>query len=66
MGKVYSDSTGKVWENRNIPKLKVSYIFHVKQKSIKFPNMGKMNSHGKGKVWWPIVANQKKKKKINE
>ena len=59
MGKVYCDCTGKVWENRNFPKLRVSYIFHVKQKSIKFPNVGKMNSHGKGKVWWSIAANQK-------
>ena len=31
----------KVWENTKIPtKLRVSYIFHMKQKSIKFPNHG--------------------------
>ena len=29
MGKLNSHSKGKVWENTNIPKLWVSYIFHV-------------------------------------
>ena len=27
-------------ENTNIPKLKVSYIFRLKQKSMQFPNHG--------------------------
>ena len=33
-------STGKLWENKNIPRVWVSYIFHVKQKSIQFPSDG--------------------------
>ena len=33
-----SHSKGKAWENKNIPKLKVSYIFRIKQKSTQFPN----------------------------
>ena len=32
-------------------KVRVSYIFCVKQKSIHFQNMGKVNSHSTGKVW---------------
>ena len=31
---------GKVWENTNIPKLWVSYVFQVYQKPIQFPNHG--------------------------
>ena len=31
MEKVNSHSTGKLWENTNIPKVWVSYIFRVKQ-----------------------------------
>ena len=30
MGKLNSHSKGNVWENTNIPKLRVSYIFHVR------------------------------------
>ena len=37
---VNSHSTGKVWKNTNIPKLWISYIFHVKKKSVQFPNCG--------------------------
>ena len=37
---VNSHVTGKVWENTNIPELRVAYIFHMKQKSIQFPNCG--------------------------
>ena len=35
----------------NIPNLWVSQVFRVKQKSIKFPKYGKMNSHNTGRVW---------------
>ena len=41
MGKVDFHSTKKVWENTNIPKLRVSQIFRVKQKSIQFAKHGK-------------------------
>ena len=37
----------KVWENTNISKFWISYIFHMKQKSIQFPNHG----------WIPILRN---------
>ena len=41
MGKMNFHNKEKVLENTKIPtKLKVSYIFHIKQKSIKFPNHG--------------------------
>ena len=40
MGKVNSHSKGKIWENRNIPKSRVSYFFRVKQKSMQFPKHG--------------------------
>ena len=35
---------GKTWENTNIPKLKVSYIFLVKRKSMQFPKDGMSES----------------------
>ena len=41
MGKVDFHSTGKVRENKNIPKLCVSQIFWVKLKSIQFLKHGK-------------------------
>ena len=40
IGWVNSHVTGRVWKNTNIRKLYVSYIFHVKQKSMPFPNDG--------------------------
>ena len=39
MGKVNSHNMEKVWEKPNIPKLWVSQIFWVKQKSITVPNI---------------------------
>ena len=61
MGKVVSNSTGKVWENRtgqnrtkqNIPRSIVSYIFCEKPKSIQFPKLKneKVDLHSTGKVW---------------
>ena len=44
-------STGKVWENTNIPKVWVSYIFSVKQKSVQFSKLGKVNSRNKENAW---------------
>ena len=41
MGKVNSHSKGKIWENTNISKLRVSGIFCLKQKSMQFPKYGK-------------------------
>ena len=46
MGIVNLLSTGKLWENANIPKVSVSYIFHttlfrVKEKPIQFRKHGK-------------------------
>ena len=41
MRKVDFHSTGKVWDNTNIPKLWVSQIFWAKLKSIQFPKHGK-------------------------
>ena len=38
IGKLYSDSVGKLWESTNIPRVWVSYIFNVKQKSMVFQN----------------------------
>ena len=41
MEKMNFHNKEKAWENTKIPtKLRVSYIFHMKQKSIKFPNHG--------------------------
>ena len=40
MRKIHSHSKGKTWKNTNIPKLKVSYIFCMKQKSMQFPKHG--------------------------
>ena len=51
MGCVNSHVKGKVWENTNIPKLWVSYVFHMKQKSIQFP------SHR----WIPTLRNKNRK-----
>ena len=41
MGKVNSHSKGKIRENTNISKLRVSGIFCLKQKSMQFPKYGK-------------------------
>ena len=41
MGKVNCHSKGKIWEDINISKLRVSGIFCLKQKSIQFPKYGK-------------------------
>ena len=41
MGKMNSHNTGKVWEKTSLPKLWISQIFWVKQKSIQFPKYGK-------------------------
>ena len=38
MGKLNSSSAGELRENINIPRVLDSYIFHVKQKSKKFPD----------------------------
>ena len=46
MGKVNSDSTGKLWENTNIPNVRFLLGFLVKRKP-----MGKVNFHSKGNVW---------------
>ena len=43
-------STGKLWENTNVSKVWVSYIFYVKQKSILYWKHGKMNFHSKRKA----------------
>ena len=51
MGKVNSHNTRKVYEKTNIPNLRVSQIFWVKQKSIQFPKHGKMDFHSTAKVW---------------
>ena len=40
MGKVNSHNKGKVWENTNIPKLRVFQRFCAKQKSMRFPKLG--------------------------
>ena len=40
MAKVNSHSEGKIWENTNISKLRVSGIFCLKQKSMQFPKYG--------------------------
>lgn len=40
MGWVNPHITRKVWENTKIQKLRVSYMFHMKQKAIKFPKHG--------------------------
>ena len=60
MGKVISDSIGKVWENRTgqkrtkqyIPRSSVSYMFCEKLKSIQFPKL---------KTWekWISVVQEK-------
>ena len=51
MGKVDFHSTEKVWENTNIPKLWVSQIFWVTQKSIQFKkNREKVDFHSTEKV----------------
>ena len=49
MGKVNCHSKGKIWENINISKLRVSGIFCFKQNSIQFPKYGKsgLPLHGK-------------------
>ena len=41
MRKVNSHSKGKIWENTNISKLRVSGIFCLKQKSMQFLTHGK-------------------------
>ena len=41
MGKVNSHSKGKIWENTNISKFRVSGTFCLKQKSMHFPKHGK-------------------------
>ena len=53
MGNVDFHSTGKVWKKTNIPKLWVSQIFWVKQKSIQFLKHGK-------RQWTPIVRVREK------
>ena len=40
MGWVNPHITRKVWENTKIQKLRVSYMFHMKQKAIQFPKHG--------------------------
>ena len=40
-GTVNPHYTGKLWDNTNIPKVWVSYIFRVKQKPIQFRKHGK-------------------------
>ena len=49
MEKVNSHSKGKIWENTNIPKLRVSGIFYLKQKPMQFPTNWKsgFSSYGK-------------------
>ena len=51
MRKLNSHSKGKAWENKNIPKLKVSYIFRIKQKSINSQTIGGLNFHLTEQVW---------------
>ena len=51
MGKVNSHSKGKIWENTNISKLRVSQIFCMKQKSMHFPKHGKSGFHSTEKAW---------------
>ena len=41
MRKVNSHSKEKIWENTNTSRLRVSGIFHLKQKSMQFPTNGK-------------------------
>ena len=41
MRKVNSHSKGKIWENTNISKFRVSGTFCLKQKSMEFPKLGK-------------------------
>ena len=41
MGKVNSHSKGKIWENTNISKWRISGIIYLKQKSMQFPKYGK-------------------------
>ena len=56
MGIVNLLSTGKLWENTNIPDVWVSYIlctpyFVCNRNPYNSENMGKLNFHSKGNVW---------------
>ena len=41
IGKMNCHSKGKFWENTNVPKISLFYIFRMKQKSMQFRKHGK-------------------------